>query len=156
MKRITLPLVALAGAVALAGCGGSSSGGSDKALSKDEFVSQANAICAKANKAIKDLGQPSSPDQLADFTEKAYAASKEQVAALKALTPPSADSATITALWATYDQLLGAEQDVVDAAKDGDASAMEAVIDANTKLDEQASAAARAYGLTECAKNAAA
>ena len=53
-----------------AGCGG---GGSDTRLSREEFESQANAICAKYQKQLDAIGTPSSVEEIPDLVEQALA-----------------------------------------------------------------------------------
>ena len=81
------PLVGLAvlGAVALiAGCGG----GSDT-LSADEFRTQADGICADANRELEGLTEPSSNDQFLPFLRSGLEIQSAQIDKLKELEPPS-------------------------------------------------------------------
>ena len=91
-------------AMAIAGCGGSddseTSGGEQEALSKAEWVKQADAICTKANdrqeallqKAAQDVtGSPSKSDQ-ADFVVNAGVPPlREAAASLEELGAPAGE-----------------------------------------------------------------
>ena len=64
-------VAALVGVLVLlaAGCGG----GGEEPLSKAEFQSEANAICAKYEKQLNALGTPSSIDEIPDLVQQALA-----------------------------------------------------------------------------------
>ena len=69
-----------------AACGG---GGGDTRLSREEFESQANAICAKYQKQLDALGTPSSVEEIPDLVEQALAILNKEVAEIAALNPPT-------------------------------------------------------------------
>jgi hypothetical protein len=75
-------------AVLLAGCGGASH------LSQQEFVTRANAACARANSAIAALPRPaSSPAGLASYAAQLEPITNRLIADLQALKPrPSSES----------------------------------------------------------------
>ena len=83
--RTTTVCVALV-AVGLAGCGGgSSSTSSTGTLSKSEFVSQANAICAKVNSARSNIGTPTSTAQAISAINKLESAVRPDLAQMQSL-----------------------------------------------------------------------
>ena len=154
--RLALALTGLAatGALALGGCGGgddttstattgpeTSTTAPAPALTKEQFIAQADAICAAGdetiNAAVQALGngQPSHAD-LQQFAQIAVPALQEQVDAIRALPPPSGDEEQITAM-------LDAVQDGVDKIK-SDPSAIEA------DPLKQADQLAQDYGLQQC------
>ncbi len=153
--RLALALTALAatGAVALGGCGGGddttstattgaqTSTAAAPALTKEQFIAQADAICAASDKslntAIQGLGngQPSSAD-LQQFSQIAVPALQEEVDAIRALPAPSGDEQQITAM-------LDAVQGGIDKIQ-SDPAAIE-----SDPLDE-ASQLAKDYGLQQC------
>ena len=157
-ERLTLTLTGLAAmaALALGGCGGGddttstattgpeTSTASAPALTKEQFIAQADAICAAGDKslnaAIQSLGngQPSR-DDLQQFAQIAVPALQEEVDAISALPPPPGDEEQITAM-------LNAVEDGIDKIK-SDPSAIEA-----DPLDE-ASQIAQDYGLQQCGSN---
>ena len=63
-------------------------GASDTRLSREEFQSQANAICAKYQKQLNALGTPSSLEEIPDLVEQALAILNKEVAEIAALNPP--------------------------------------------------------------------
>jgi hypothetical protein len=86
-----IALACIAGLV-LAACEDSD----DKALSKSEYVTQANAICAKAIKASHDVGEDVPDSWNVEHLKRAYVDEllplfRDEVKALRQLTPPEAD-----------------------------------------------------------------
>lgn len=155
-ERLTLALscVAVVAALALGGCGGGddttptattvatdTSTAAAPALSKEQFIAQADAICAAGDKslnaAVQSLGngQPSQAD-LQQFSQVAVPALQEEVDAISALPPPSGDEEQITAM-------LNAVQNGIDEIK-SDPAAIE-----GDPLSE-ASQIAQDYGLQQC------
>ena len=155
------------GALAIAGCGGgsdtTSSGASGASgasggtpLSQEEFVSQANAVCAEANdktEALKAL--PSSPTtaDVATFTAQSIEIANSSYAALAAITPPSD-------LQAKYDQWLAAGKAQIaiatkleQAAKADDTNQVKSIAQQMSSAGDKNNAVATDLGLTECAKD---
>ena len=154
--RLALALTGLAatGAVALGGCGGGddtsstattgsqTSTASAPALTKEQFIAQADAICAAGDKTINAAiqalgnGQPSQAD-LQQFSQIAVPALQEEVDAIRALPPPSGGEEQITAM-------LDAVQDGVDKIQ-SDPSAIE-----SDPLERGRVNCAQDYGLQQC------
>jgi hypothetical protein len=126
----------------LAGCGG----GSNDRLTKDEFVKQADAICAKFDKRIETaagsaFANPGKPtdDEIAAFaTSTIFPTIDEQLDDLRALEPPKADEAQVDAI---FDEA----QASLDELRANPALLTE------DKGFEETDRLARAYGLTACA-----
>jgi hypothetical protein len=99
----------LAGVVVLAmlaaGCG-SDSDGETTALTKKQFISQANAICIKHNKKTANAydgffrrKKPASASEVTQFANRVYYANLERrVQELEELVPPAADEDEVAAL----------------------------------------------------------
>lgn len=152
MKGISIGVcvAAMAIAIGIAGCGSSddtSSTTTTATITKDEFVTQANQICAEGNKTIDAAGKatfsggkPTQADILAFWSDTLIPSVTDQVAQIKALGIPAGDEDQVNALLAAVDADLTAAQKEVDS---GTVSNQDPFADAN-KL-------AGAYGLTECA-----
>lgn len=136
-------LLALSASLVLVACG--SSDNSSDAPTKAEFITQADAICAKGDAAIQkaalDQFGANAPNkaQIADFLSTTEIPNIEQQAAdLRELTPPSGDEDTI-------DALLNSLDDGISTIKDdpaGSISGANPLADANKQ--------AKAYGLKSC------
>jgi hypothetical protein len=154
-------------ALAFAGCGGGSdtttagasgasgaSGGTP--LSQDEFVSQANAACKEANDKIVALKAASSSDlkQLGVMVAQEIIVNEDTLASLTAITPPSDLQAQYNQLLSTAKAQLALANQFVDAAATNDTAKANAVIQKAQSLQGKSDSAAKALGLTECAKDA--
>jgi hypothetical protein len=150
---LVLAVVGVCGALAV-GCGGgddtsttvstssSTTVASAPALTKEQFIAQADAICAAGDKsinsAIKALGSTGQPSQadLQQFATVAVPTLQEEVDAIGALPPPGGDTDEVSAI-------LDAVQNGVDQIKSDPSS-----IESDPLQD--ASQLAQEYGLQEC------
>lgn len=154
MKKIKLGAIVAAAALVLgaAGCGGgddsSSTSSTAAALSKDEFVTQANQICADGNKEISaaqneafSVGPPVQ-DKVEQFiTATVIPSVQSQVDGIRALGAPAGDEDQVAAI-------LDSAQGAID-----DATADPSLLEGSQSSDPfaETNKLAAAYGLTECA-----
>ncbi len=114
-----------------------------------EFAAQANALCAKFDGQIAAVAQPTetTPAALGAYLDQALTLLDQQIAELKALSPP----ASVSTAWAKILQTIDAEQVQIEALiprlKSGDATAITAMQaissdDINAQFD--------ALGMTTC------
>jgi hypothetical protein len=132
-------------AVALiaAGCGDSTSTTSrptsTPALTKADFVSQANAICSDGNAVTDAAGSSSSPAQINDVVTNTIVPSIQgQIDAIQALAAPSGDETTVS-------NMLSLAQADVDKLKNDPG------LIAEQSLFADFAKVAHPYGLTSCA-----
>ena len=98
--------VTLASAVALAGCGGGDeSPAPAEALTKEEFIAQADAICAASNgkfdadlEDLKAGGEPSQEELMAFYGEEIVSLSKDEATQIDALAAPEGDEEEVDAI----------------------------------------------------------
>jgi hypothetical protein len=145
--RIAAIAAVAAIAVAGAGCGGGDDDSSTTALSKDEFVTQANQICAdgndKVDAAAKDVfssGQPSQDDVNSFVTDTVIPNIQDQIDQIRALGIPEGDEDQVNAI-------LDSAQSDIDAAKEDPTI----ISDAKGDPFKETNKLAAAYGLNECA-----
>lgn len=93
MKRI-VPFVLLG--LSLAGCG-SGGGGKPAALSKADYVKQADAICTTATTTLAGLSPPTSAADLGPYLQKSVGAAQTATDELGRLRAPKADAADLKA-----------------------------------------------------------
>jgi hypothetical protein len=133
--------------IAVAGCGGGddSSSSTAAALSKDEFVTQANQICADGNKEIDaasqdafSSGKPSQSDLDVFVTDTLLPSVQSQVDGIRALGAPAGDEDQVNAI-------LDSAQSAIDAGK-----ADPTLLEGNDDPFAETNKLANAYGLTEC------
>ena len=109
------------------GATGATGAGTGEPLSKDEFISQGDEICAEAD---KELDRNTPPDEVADNIQG-------QIDGLKALTPPEGDEEQIT-------QILDDAQEAVDSIKETGS------FQEGGQQLEQAGQELQDYGFKEC------
>jgi hypothetical protein len=163
-KRISLAALAgciAVGALAVAGCGGGSSsttgasgasGASGAALSKDEFVSQAEAICKEANDKIAAQKPPAS-NQLSDVQatiQEELPVNQNAYNKFSALSPPSDLQAQFNQLVATGKAQIALAQQLL---KTNDVNTANSIIAKAKGLGDRFDSIARSMGLPECAKD---
>jgi hypothetical protein len=152
VKRTCIGACAAATVIAIgaAGCGGgddSSSTTTAASITKAEFVTQANEICAEGSKTIDAAanetftgGQPSQEDIVAFWGDTLIPSVTDQIAQIKALGIPAGDEDQVNALFAEVDSAISEAQQEVDS---GDVTNQDPFADANKLAGE--------YGLKECA-----
>lgn len=155
------------GAVALAGCGGGSdtsstgasgtSGASGTALSQDEFVSQANAICKEQNTQVEALKAPtanSTPTEQLPILEQNITIATDTYGKLAAITPPSDMQAKYTQYLSGGKAQIGLANDLVAAIKANDSAKIQSIATQINAGNSKSNSEAGDLGLTECAKDA--
>ncbi|MDX6582463.1 MAG: hypothetical protein QOI10_1647 [Solirubrobacterales bacterium] len=159
-----LAAVCATAAIAIAGCGGGSdsttastgasgaTGASGTPLSQEEFVSQANAICADLNTQLEGLKPPTNdPASIADFASQGLAIIEPVFEQLQALTPPADLQSQFDDYVAAAQQSIDKEKELQAAAEAGDAGQVKSLVAyLNAHSNDPA---ARALGLDECAKD---
>ena len=136
-------------ALAAAGCGG---GGGDR-LTREEFASQANAICQDFEQRISDLDEPENIGDVEDFADDAAEIAADGRDELADLNPPEE-------LEEDYDRLLGSLDEAIedigrlgDAAADGDEAEVQRIAEEGEAKDEESDELARELGLGDCAED---
>ena len=132
--------------VLLAGCGG----GGDTRLSREEFESQGNAICAKYQKQLQAVGNPSSIDEIPDLVDQAVAILNREIAEIAALKPPADMQTEFDALIDASNNTKDAAADLSQAAKDGDRAAVQKALGEGKAASEKADQIATQLGLDSC------
>lgn len=153
LRRVFVPVAAVGAGLALAACGGDSSPETpivvptetQASQGKEQFITQADSICAEANSSIEQFaanGQGlTEADQIAQLRQGV-------VDQIKQLNPPSDP---------TLDQFLAAMSDQVSAGKKIGLALQrgEDTAQFESELDDaktQAETAASSYGFKECGK----
>lgn len=148
-KVLMLLLAAALGVTAIAaGCGGDDEDGDGEALTKQEFITQADQICAEGDRQINEAGsaqfggQEPSAQEIEEFgTETVAPNIQNQVDQIRALTPPEGDEEQVSAI-------LDAAQEGIDEVEE-DPSLLNQGQDAGGAFTE-ANRLAEDYGLTDC------
>jgi hypothetical protein len=149
-NRLLIPLALLAagGALAVTGCGDDDETTTSASLTEDEFVSQANEICATGDKEIDAVaretftGQEPSDAEVEQFaTDVVIPSIQGQIDAIRALTPPEEIAGDVTTFLDDAEAALAEVEDDPLLLQASDNAGPFA--DVNDQAD--------ALGLTECA-----
>lgn len=148
MRNAAILLVAaVAAGLIAAGCGGDDDDTTTAALTKQEFVNQADAICKQSNKEIDKAGQqlygqgkqPSEKKQEKFMTDTVLPDIQQQIDDVSALAPPEGDQEQVTAF-------IDSARAAADKAEQ-DPSLM---TDRGTNPFAKTNQLTKAYGLKEC------
>jgi len=153
MRRLTSVSVAL---LALAGCtsrttASRTSLSPSATISRSEYQSRANAICASMNAKGNSLQDPGNDQaKLKQVVDQAIPITSDGLAQLRQLPQPPGDEATIQGFFAKLDKLIGDLKDE-SAALGANDMKKASQIASNFKADSAAANdAANGYGLTVC------
>ena len=125
-------------------------GGGDAHLSKDEFQTQANAICAKYEEQLKAIGPPASIEAIPDVVDQALAILNKEIDEIGALNPPEELQSNFDKLLAATERTKAAADDLATAAKAGDQAAVQQALDDGNAASKEADDLACDLGLDEC------
>lgn len=153
-RRALAGLVAVGAVALIAGCGGGGSGSTSNssALSAGQFRTQADAICADANRELGALTEPSSAGGVLPYLRAGLPIQASQLNKLRALQPPADLKATFDEAIALLDKRQALTQSLADKIAAG-TPAEQAIAAANTENEQlrtEAKAKAKALSLTVC------
>jgi hypothetical protein len=142
-------VVALAGVLVLfaTACGG---GGNSARLSKEDFQTQANAICAKYQKQLDALGTPESLDEIPDLVDEALVILNKEIDEVAALNPPEELQGDFEKMIAASNKTKAAADDLSAAAKEGDQAAVQKALEEGNAASDEADQLAGTLGLDSC------
>lgn len=132
MRKLIAAVAVLAASATLVGCGGDDGGSSGAAISKADFVAQANEICATGNAELVTAMGSLSPDTTAEEIQQVFVDTvipniRGQVADIRALGFPAGDEATLDGLFDQVEHILDQAQANPASMMDDTASPFEAV-----------------------------
>jgi hypothetical protein len=143
------PLIGLVLVFVLPGCGG----GSGKPLTKEEYASQADAICGKYNEQTKAITSPKTLSDLAEVADKTLPILDHAISDLTKLKPPASEKALSDQWLAQVRNLKEDLQQIRDKAKTGDLGAVRAVVPRATADNSQSNQLATQLGMSVCNKD---
>jgi hypothetical protein len=135
--------------VLLAGCGG----GKGKPLTKEQYASKADAICAKYNQQTKAFANAKNLSDLAEVADKTLPILGKAISDISKLTPPASEKA-LSDQWLTQVRKLKDDlQEIRDKAKAGDLQGVQAVVPKATEDNSQSNQLATQLGMSVCNKD---
>ncbi len=147
MRRASFLLFTIA---LVAGCGG---GGSSERLTREDYASQADAICGKYNQQTKALANPSNLSDLADVADKTLPILDNALDDLHKLKPPADEQSTADDWLTAVEKLKGDLKEIRDKAKDKDIKGVQAVVPKASEHNAKANKLATQLGMTVCNKD---
>jgi hypothetical protein len=142
------PLIALALAFVLAGCGGSS-----KALTKKEYAAKADAICGKYNQQTKALASPKTLSDLATVADQTLPILDHALTDFGKLRPPASEEGLADQWVAQVTNLKEDLQRIRDKAKTGDIKAVRQVVPRAQADNSRSNQLATKLGMSVCNSN---
>jgi ABC-type transporter Mla subunit MlaD len=125
-------------------------GACSQGLSKEDYIKQADQICAGAEKEFNDLEQPQSLEDLEGFIDQAGARTNALISDLRDLEPPDEIADEADAMLDNLEQAADSFPDLLAAAKSQDGDRIQQ-IDADIKANvDAANEAAQSIGLQDC------
>jgi hypothetical protein len=142
-------LLALALVVLLPACGG----GSGTPLTKEEYASEADAICGKYNQQIKSFASPKNLSELAKIADKTLPVLDHAINDISKLEPPVSEKALADQWLSQVRNLKDDLQEIRDNAKAGKMDGVQAVVPKATDHNEKSNALASQLGMSVCNKD---
>ena len=143
-------MLVLAGAFALAGCGG------EDRLSKEEFVQKADATCEKYEKRLepleRQLTQVESIEEAARIIDRAIPVVREGVAELRKLEPPEDLEGKVDRWLDLNEENTETLEQLRDAAKQGDEKRIAELARQADETEKRGDRIAAEIGLEDCAE----
>ena len=145
-------LAAVLAAALLAGCGSysSSPAGNGGRLTKSQWISAADDICARSKAEVADLPAPESASALVIQLDSLIRIFSREVDDLKTLTPLPEEKAKADAVVAAAGLQITLAQGLEEVAKTGDTAAIQAYTESNQSKVQEAQRIAGGYGLKVC------
>jgi hypothetical protein len=142
MGKVVGGLIAATALLGVAGCGGGSS--------SDDFVSEANEICKRANAKINGIAQPTSDAEIKGFLDRVEPVIEGALGQLQDVTPPGDKESAYNEWLATLrkqEVLIG---QATAAADSGNTTRATTLVRQQAGLDGKGNRQAAALGLNEC------
>jgi hypothetical protein len=149
-----LAVLAVLGTAVLAGCGTSGYSGPTHPgrLSKSQWISAADDICADAFRRAAALPRPSTSEELVKQLGRLIGIFEDEHAQLKSLVPEPQEQTAVDAVVEAAAVQITLARGLQEVAKTGDPARMSAYSTANAAKAQQAQRVAQQYGLKICGR----
>jgi hypothetical protein len=148
MTRTVSSLAATVGAtasLALAACGGGDGG-----LSRQEFLSEADSICAEYDQRIQEIDEPQSIDDVERYADEAKPVIEEGMTELRELEPPDELQEQWNEYIASSEESVEYLDELRQAGAEGDPARIQEIAQEVSEKNEEADRLARDLGLQDC------
>jgi hypothetical protein len=123
--------------------------GPDK-LSKSDYISRANQLCASSAAQGKALTLPTTPSDIDTFVKKTHAILESLLEEFRKFEPPDSDRPTINRMLGDLQKASSYLPQLATAARDNDQQAIQDLVSKIQAVSNDASQIATDYGLTQC------
>ncbi len=131
-------------AILVAGCGG------DDRLTREEFVSEADAVCEEFDQRLEDVPGAESADDVERFVDEARPVIEDGLDELRALQPPEELEEQWNAIMDNNDDALELLDDLSQAAASADEARIQELSEEASRKDAETDRMAQAIGLENC------
>ncbi len=135
----SLPVLAVVGAISVAGCGGS------------DYPSKPNGICKKSAEQAKGLTRPKAVADLHVYFLKYQSIVTDAARQFKAVKPPSDKQAAYQSFLAALDREVVVFRQATNTVANNPKGAL-TLLQRQSSLSQEVNARAKAAGLTQCTK----
>jgi hypothetical protein len=143
VRRAALLVVA----VVFAGCGGG-----DDRLSRDEYASKADTICAKYQRRTEGARSARTTDALARAADRTLAAFEDATRELEKLNPPESEEELVRRWFAQLDVLKQDVERIRDRARAGDLQGVRELAPLGLEHNRRANQLAARLGMRVCSE----
>ena len=120
------------------------------ALNKNEYIVEADALCAELNARTDALGEPETFEEIVAWASGFIELAEDGVPRLQAIEPPADDRAGADATMALLFEQADVVPEIREAAEAGDAESINALLAQVVEISEEADTVALDYGFREC------
>ena len=125
-----------------------------EALSKEQYVSRLNAMCADFSAKEKEIGEPQTPADLVEKGPRILAAFDKAIAdKVRSLKAPDEIADQADRLVDLADQQRDVLDELIHAARDDDFARVRELVSENEALNKEANSIARELGAEACAED---
>ena len=139
-------LLLLAMPLVLVACG---SGGGER-LTKAQYASKADAVCAKYNRQVESLDNPKNLTELAEVADQTIPILERAMGEIRKLRPPESEQETVDQWLGAVDTLQGDLEEIRNKAAVGSRDGVQAVVPQANEHNNRANALATQLGMTVC------
>lgn len=119
-------------------------------VSKEDFITEADAICSDIREQTASLDSPTDLPSTGEYFTALTPLLEEETSGIKALEPPDDDRETLDAWIATQEELAGTFEAAADAANSGDQEGFDAAFTEANAVQAESGRLAVEYGFRVC------
>jgi hypothetical protein len=120
------------------------------ALSKQEFIRQADAICNEFDDKLADARPPTTIEGIKDFAQQTQDLMSDALSQLRELEPPGDDRETVDAMLSNLERVTSLLPELADAAQQQDLQRIQELNGEFTTQVNEFNDRAESYGLEVC------